>query len=349
MDHLTEYKIEGNLRYCQATLNNYILEEIPGRGGTSVKLEEYPILSICEKIRNSPDYMYILDLSDVEKISMEERNFQKLFGNKNMAIYFRSDTIEKHKRLVEKGTVSDYKDKKGCFVYGRGVQDELIRRMRELGRSDDIIGEIHRRIYMCFFLEDMHERSHGCDMGERKYLESSNVYVNRYINVKAFFLRRSYLYLLIDDMTKMINKEFPDQNNVCLLGVSNNGIILSRLLAYQIQIEAKSINHLGPKYSLNDNPRELKKLQKKKFILISDVICLGGEYRLAKGILDVMGSQLLGAVCVVKIKDVYRKEGKSHRNGRIYSLIDNINDIEIDEKRMGYQIYIDKEENGDGI
>ena len=58
---------------------------------------------------------------------------------------------------------------------------------------------------------------------------------------------------------------------------------------------------------------------------------------MAQGILDILGSTLLGGVCVVKIRDIYRnKTGKN-----VFALLDDINRIEVDTEKIGYQIYVD--------
>ena len=64
---------------------------------------------------------------------------------------------------------------------------------------------------------------------------------------------------------------------------------------------------------------------------------MGGEYKMANGIVDILGSKLLGGICVVKIRDVYRNQ----RESNVYALLDDINGLEVDGERIGYQIYVD--------
>lgn len=197
----------------------------------------------------------------------------------------------------------------------------------------------HQLLLTRFFYYDIKNNpQYSFEKGNLKYLESSNVYVNKYINVKSLFLVRNYMILVIKDLKELIKKEFksvlPD---VVLLGVSNNGIILANLLSYELQISAQSLNRLGPVYCLDKKIDRNDQFSKKKYVLVSDVVCMGGEYKMAKGIVDILGATLLGGVCVVKIRDVYRNKNENN----VFALINDINGMEVDNDRIDYQIYVD--------
>ena len=64
---------------------------------------------------------------------------------------------------------------------------------------------------------------------------------------------------------------------------------------------------------------------------------MGGEYKMAQGIVDILGSKLLGGVCVVKIRDVYRKP----KVNKVYALLDDINEFKINDEIIDYQISVD--------
>lgn len=179
------------------------------------------------------------------------------------------------------------------------------------------------------------------------YLESSNVYIKNYLNVKCLFAVPNAFDLILLKMRELIEQvfmnglEIKEREKICLLGVSNNGIILSRILAYIMEMNSKSINHLGPMYCMEGDIEDLEKYRNNLYILISDVICLGGEYRMTKGIVSILGSRLLGAVGIVKVRDVYRNEKKS---ANIATAVLE----EIEQYGIKYNIYIDREEDNSG-
>lgn len=349
MDKLVKYKINKDITFCPISLNNTILRNQPSRGGSDIKMEEERLLKILSAVESDSSTMYILDFSGISKLSLKRENIPKLFEVRNSVSYLGKSLFSNY--LIEKkDSLCIIDDENGCLTYNCNIEKILLEFIQDkLSFETDIIKVIHTYAYIYFFLQDAENNNHKYDRSHLKYLESSNVYVNRYINIKSFFLKPTYMYLLINDLIEMLKKRIPNYDKVCLLGVSNNGIILSRLIAYQLQLEVKSINHIGPKYCLDSDSEVLKDLKNKKFILISDVVCLGGEYRIAKGILEALGAKLLGAICVVKIRDIYRNRGKdvtilSKEKDIIYSLVDNVNQYEIDGRNMSYKIYIDREE-----
>jgi orotate phosphoribosyltransferase len=288
----------------------------------------------------------VLDFSNVSKISASRENISRLVNLTNAISYLKKGAIEICngrnclKKINENFEASISVD---IDVKLKNYWNDT------LEKQTDIVKFIHSYVFMDFLLRDIEENNHKYNDDNLKYLESSNVYVNRYINIKAFFLNPDYLRLLVNDMAEKIRLEFKeDYNKFCLLGVSNNGIILSHLIAYQLGMDVKCINHIGPKYCLFSGNEALNDLKNEKFILISDVVCLGGEYRMAKGIVEVFGANLIGAVTVVKIRDVYRN-GDEKANDRIVSIIDNPNQYIIDGKRLNYKIYIDRRAEKDVV
>ncbi len=349
MDKLLKYKVNNNIMLCPVSFNNSIIKNQHSMGGNEIKLEEKKLVEILNKVRADLDTMYILDFCDIRKVCMEEKSVDEMSGLNNVIFYFRNDfNIDFIKSNCNELRI--IRDEYGFLVLFNNVHQLLLEFVdQKLKDKNDIIKTIHQYVYFNFFVQDIEKNRYKFEMDKLKYLESSNVYVNYYINVKAIFMKPDYMRYMINDLSQLIIKNFQNNKKICLLGVSNNGIILSRILAYKLQLEVKSINHIGPKYCLDSDIEVLRDLEDKRFILVSDVICLGGEYRMAKSILEVLGAKLLGAVCVVKIRDVYRSEKiinkDTVRENRdfIYSIVDNINSCEIDKKNIDYKIYVDRE------
>lgn len=340
MNQLVTYEISKNIMYCPLIFNNHFLSDNYCRGNNH-SVEESVFLNFLNRIPVNST-MYIVDIRlAIEKLSFSNKNLNKL-KKKNIAYYCKKEFYNRFLKSHESKMIESDKE---CLSYNSNSDPELIKFIEgKLKGRRNIVKTIHEYVYIQFFLQEMKSHKHRYEMGHLKYLESSNVYVNRYINIKELFLQPKYMHFTIRSLAEKIETGYSESyRKACLLGVSNNGIILSRLLAYTMQLEARSINHIGPKYCLDSDAEFLKELKGKNFILISDVICLGGEYRMAKGILNALGAKLLGAVCIVKICDVYRESEEISKSDLFYSLVDDINGYEIDGEKINYHIYINKE------
>jgi orotate phosphoribosyltransferase len=330
MNKLVKYEIDKDIYLCPISLNISVSKAHPSKGGTDVKVEEVALNGVLNMVGKDVSSKYVLDFSAVSELSRTEENRPNRFEKLNNAVsYFRKGKMDRDKYDVI--TVGNNLE---CLKGGNldKVFSDLI---DEWNKKDDPIEYIHSLAQIRFFIKDMEENNHKYEEKHLKYLESSNVYVNCYINIKAIFLRPDYLRLFVNDMTELLRLNFEDYDKVCLIGVSNNGIILAHLIAYQLHLDVKSINHVGPKYSLDSDTEVLNDLRHRKFVMVSDVICLGGEYRMTKAILEALGAKLLGAIAVVKIRDVYRNNNKC--NDKIYSLINNVDQYD----DLEYKIYID--------
>lgn len=332
---MREFKIKDNLIYCDLSLNNNVISNQVNTGGIQMQMENEQIIQIFNNLNKNKKY--IIDCSNIKKISMTNENFKEILLYENIALYFNKNFIEEQRNTDFFDNVCIITDNNGYLIYKKDFFEEYPKKNI---KNNNIIKTIHTYIYVKFFVESAIKLGYNFDSNNLKYLESSNVYVNFYINIKSLFLNPDYMYLIINDLVKKIKDEF-NLSDVYLVGVNNNGIILSRLLAYKLNLKVKSINHLGPKYCLSKTSDFIDDFKNKKFILITDVICLGGEYRLTKAILNILNSNLLGTVCIFKIKDIYRNNYNT--NDKIISLIDDINDYEIDGNKINYEIYIDKE------
>lgn len=147
-----------------------------------------------------------------------------------------------------------------------------------------------------------------------------------------------YMIMIVKDLAEILKREFKnDLDNIALLGVSNNGIILANLLSYELKLPVKSLNRLGPIYCLNKERDKTEQFNNKKCVLVSDVVCLGGEYRMAQGIVDILGATLVGGICVVKIRDVYR----NRKEKNVFALLEDINAIKINNEIVDYRVFAD--------
>lgn len=339
MEKIITFSLSKNIEYCSVRLNNNDLTSNIG-GRAEVSVEEGVLKKLVRAFNDGVNY--IVDFGDCEGTINTTEDILKGFAKKNIIII----APEKLANAFSKQYLGD------CDVCGEEDQKlfsivfdkegylytfftSIILQIKEVNPCLFF----HQILLTRFFYYDIKSNpQYSFGKGELKYLESSNVYVNKYINVKSLFLSRNYMILVIKDLKELIKKEFKgDLQDIVLLGVSNNGIILANLLSYELHIPVQSLNRLGPVYCLDKKIDRNDQFSRKKCVMVSDVVCMGGEYKMAQGIVDILGATLLGGVCVVKIRDVYRNK----KENNVFALIDDINGMEVDNERIDYQIFVD--------
>jgi orotate phosphoribosyltransferase len=344
-NNIITFSLTEKIEYCSVWLNNNNLtSNIGGRIGGDV---EQSTLGGLVKRLNSKKY-YIVDFCDCPGTINATEDIREDFAKENIIIL----ATEKLKDAFLKqnlGKAEDLKESKGpenlfAIVFrDKGEFYDYFEKIRETSRDVDLSFYFHQFLLTRFFIDDIKNHpQYLFEKGKLKYLESSNVYVNKYINVKSLFLDKKYMMLVIKDLTDLVKRSFKgDMTELVLLGVSNNGIILANLLSYELKIPVQSLNRLGPVYCLDKRVDRNNQFSNKKYVLVSDVICMGGEYRMAQGIIDILGSTLLGGVCVVQIREVYRNDGEQKKESNVFALLNDINGIKVGEEQIDYQIFVD--------
>lgn len=344
MADLVCFKLENNIYYCPIQLNNNIFTTNAGERNDTDVCEDVLWNLVCSA---KQDLYYIMDFSEcIGSIENTSEIIKRLAKSRFIIIVrekFKSVFETQGIKEVEIEEVAE-KDNK-IWIVKSNVEKELNDYMERIKPEIEKYGctEFFYKIILTqFFYRDIkNNNSYSFKKGSLKYLESSNVYVNKYINVKSLFLDYSYMMLVVKGLKRMIKKNFLyDGKEISLLGVSNNGIILANLLSYELNLQVQSLSRLGPVYCLEDSVDRLNNFSEKNYVLVSDVICMGGELRMAKGIVNILGAHLLGGICVVKIREVYR----GNKEEKVYALLNDINGLEVDNDRIGYQIFIDDEE-----
>lgn len=339
MERIITFPLSDKIEYCSVRMNNNDLTSNVGRRAEA-SIEEGVLQKLIESFNEKINY--IVDFLDCAGAINTTTMILQGFARGNIIIL----APEKLRNAFSKQGLGIYEvygeETKNLFSIVFDKEGSLYTYFTSLKLQMQGVDAIHffqQLVLTRFFYYDIKNNpKYSFDRGNLKYLESSNVYVNKYINVKSLFLSRNYMILVIKELKELVKKEFKGVlADVVLLGVSNNGIILANLLSYELQIPVQSLNRLGPVYCLNKNTDRNNQFSNKKYILVSDVVCMGGEYKMAQGIVDILGSKLLGGVCVVKIRDVYRNQ----KEDNIYALLNDINGFEVDNEKIGYEIFVD--------
>lgn len=155
--------------------------------------------------------------------------------------------------------------------------------------------------------------------------ESSSVYLTSYIDIKKMISHGTeFMMFCLYHLAKKIKENWiKDINDKPLLVCQNlNSSFISSVLSNFLQMDIVILDHVGPintVYSTLHNKVE----ENKKYIIVSDVVCLGTEVKTAKNLIAFLGGKVIGNVSIVKL-DTLEKEDISKDKIRNISVF-NIN------------------------
>ena len=131
-------------------------------------------------------------------------------------------------------------------------------------------------------------------------LESSNVFANKYIDVKRICASPDIYNLVLLRLSKMITNRYPVSDYDGIVCASLNGAVLATLVGYMIGKNVLYLMNLGPRFTIRDKEVINNIPQGKKYIFVADMICTGTELKLAEMVISLRDSKIIGGVAVVK-------------------------------------------------
>lgn len=155
--------------------------------------------------------------------------------------------------------------------------------------------------------------------------ESSSVYLTSYIDIKKMISHgTSFMMFCLYHLAKKIKENWIENNNEkpILICQNLNSSFISSVLSNLLQLDIVILDHVGPintVYSTLNNKIE----ENKKYIVVSDVVCLGTEVKTAKNLIAFLGGKVIGNVSIVKL-DTLEKEDISREKVQNFSVF-NIN------------------------
>ena len=174
------------------------------------------------------------------------------------------------------------------------------------------------------------------------------VYLSKYINVKdlaesnpRFFRFGVYCLGMKLIEQNILSQDYTRNVDMCLFFHTMNGGFISTQLAQLFNIDMIYLDHLGPMENVHRKHFEKSIWDNKNYVIVSDVICLGGEVGRARTIIEYFGGKVSAELCVVDIKTIYRRP-----KNRI-----SLYTISKEQNLIGYQIKTDlcdicEKENG---
>lgn len=269
----------------------------------------------CKKLnadilKNIYDYIYedkdiCIDFERIEEIS--ENNLlgfvsfiKKEFCSKNKSVYF----LNLNKKIYDNMNISD------IFC---AIEDDKEHISGKIGKRENVDTYINLMKRKARLFEEKVENIiiAATEPYANEQHTSVPVYLSKYINVKKMiesnsrFIRLAIYYLALKMIDRGIISNNPlENNNLSLFFHTINGGYIATQLAGLFHIDFVYLDHLGPIESVHRKHFEKSIRDNRNYIIISDVICLGGEVGRAKTIIEYCGGKVRGEVSFVDIKSI---------------------------------------------
>ncbi|EJL59262.1 hypothetical protein [Flavobacterium sp. CF136] len=168
-----------------------------------------------------------------------------------------------------------------------------------------------------------------------EYHESSSVYLTKYIDIKemisvdkAFFIYALY-QLALKIKSNWLDHLAIESERPTLICQNLNSSYIASVLSSFLRLDILILDHLGPvntMYSSLNNKIE----EEKSYIIVSDVVCLGTEVKIAKNIITFLKGKVFGNIAIVKIntllEDHMKKEEKKMKTLSVFNISKDNND-----------------------
>lgn len=170
--------------------------------------------------------------------------------------------------------------------------------------------------------------------GDLIYHHSSSVYLTKYIDIKRFishdkemFIYAVYqLALKLDKHWRIYNSDKP-----ILICQNLNSSFISSLLSGFCKMDLLILDKIGPinkLYSVLDKKIE----ENSKYIVVSDLVCLGTEIKVTKNLIEFLGGRYCGNVSIIRIETIQLKDKAFKDTECVFTINRENNDV------FGYKI-----------
>lgn len=168
------------------------------------------------------------------------------------------------------------------------------------------------------------------NQGDKAFRHNSPVYVPKFIDVKGMITSNpSFFTYIIYQMAMNVSRkeDWNEHGDKPILFCQNlNGSYICSILSRFLKWDMLSMDHIGPAnkvYSSIGN----KIRSEARYLVISDVICLGTEIKICQNIINYSGGRYLGNACVVKIETLLA-EHQDKDSISVFSITEGNNPID---------------------
>ncbi|WP_027395419.1 hypothetical protein [Aquimarina latercula] len=167
---------------------------------------------------------------------------------------------------------------------------------------------------------------------------SSFVYLHSFIDLKKFIsFETPFIYYALYRLAIKIKKNWESnlKDEPILVGQSLTSTFIVSVLSKLLKLDILVFDKIGPINKLY-NKLEKHNYENKKYIVVSDLVCLGTEVKITKNLIEFSGGKYLGNVSLAKIETLTREDldlDSIDRTISVFSITDK-NNVE-----LNYYIY----------
>lgn len=142
---------------------------------------------------------------------------------------------------------------------------------------------------------------------------SSMIYLSSFVNMKGFMrTEKEYVLYSLYRLSMKIKKKWKDELNSppTLICQSLNSSYLVSILSTLLRLDILILDKVGPVNNLYGRI-EKNINNNQKYIIVSDLVCLGTEVKIVKNIVRYLGGKCLGNVSLIKTETLNKSDIKS--------------------------------------
>lgn len=167
---------------------------------------------------------------------------------------------------------------------------------------------------------------------------SSFVYLRSFIDLKKFIsVETPLIYFALYALAIKIKRKWESEliNSPILVSQSLTSTYVVSILSKLLKLDILVFDKIGPITKLY-NKLEKHNFEGRKYIIVSDLVCLGTEVKITKSLIEFSGGQYLGNVSLVKVETLTRDDFNLENIDRTIAVfsVNNKNNV-----ALNYYIY----------
>lgn len=139
---------------------------------------------------------------------------------------------------------------------------------------------------------------------------SSFIYLRSFIDLKKLIsFERPFVYFALYKLAMKIKYKWSQEikEKPILVSQSLTSTFIVSILSKLLKLDILVFDKIGPITKLY-NKLEKHNFDKRKYIVVSDLVCLGTEVKITKSLIEFSGGQYLGNISLVKIETLTRED-----------------------------------------
>lgn len=173
------------------------------------------------------------------------------------------------------------------------------------------------------FEEEFKKKIKNFIMPHDKPHTSSFVYLTSFVNMKGFISREAeFLLFSLYKLAMKVKRKWDAElkEKPILICQSLNSSYLVSILSTMLKLDILIFDKIGPVNNLYDRIDSTIS-KERKYIVVSDLVCLGTEVKIVKNIIQFIGGKCLGDISLIKTETLSKSEIKSvHATIAVFSI-----------------------------